>query len=43
MKVDILNLKEGDIAIDYPPDKKLLEFIKSAFEYKGGYIIEVND
>jgi len=31
------------MAIDYPPDEKLLEFIKSAFEYKGGYIVEVND
>jgi len=31
------------MAIDYPLDEKLLEFIKSAFKYKGGYIIEVND
>jgi hypothetical protein len=31
------------MAIDDPPNKKLLEFVKSTFEYKGGYAVEVDN
>ena len=43
MKIYIFNLKESDMAIDNLPDKKLLEFVKSAFEYKGGYTVEIDN
>jgi hypothetical protein len=36
-------LKEGDVTIDDPSNKKFLELVKSAFEYKGGYVVEVDN
>jgi len=29
------------MAINYSPDEKLLEFVKSAFKYKRGYIMKL--